>query len=458
MEQITDTICAISTPHGVGGIAVARVSGPDCIAIVDKIWKGKRLADVQSHTCHYGTVSDKNGETLDQGVATVFKAPKSYTGEDTVEISVHGSKFIQRELLTSLCDAGCRMALPGEFTRRAFTNGRLDLAQAEAVADLISSQSRAANRMAVSQMQGGFSSSINRLRDDLVNISALIELELDFSEEDVEFADRTHLKDLLCEIRKKLYAMKQTASTGRAIKEGVKVVIAGATNVGKSSLLNQLLCDDRAIVSDTHGTTRDTIEETVEIGDYIFRFVDTAGLRDTADTVEQIGIERSRKAIESAMIILAVVDGTSKSADTDLQQLMGELSYPKEETKLIVVANKSDLDDYKPFTADTPNPVVKLSAKSGDGMEQLRRELVKAVEKDIDLTSDVIVTNVRHAQILEEALQSTEEALTALNSGISLDIVAEHLRQTIRDLSSLTGQIPSTEILQTIFSRFCIGK
>ncbi len=297
-----DTICAISTAPGTGGIAVARVSGHNAITIVSKIWKGKNLNDVASHSAHLGIVYDSNGEILDEAVATVFRNPNSFTGEDVVELSIHGSRWIQSQLIQSLITAGCRMALPGEFTRRAFAAGRLDLAQAEAVADVISSSSKAAHRMAMSQMRGAFSKKIDAMRDELVQLASLLELELDFSEEDVEFASRNRLLEIADTLSAQLKRAAASFRAGQAIKDGIPVAIVGNTNAGKSSLLNALVEDDRAIVSDIHGTTRDVVEDTIEIGEYLIRFQDTAGLRQTEDPIEQLGIERSHSVASAANI------------------------------------------------------------------------------------------------------------------------------------------------------------
>ncbi len=307
-----DTICAISTAPGIGGIAVIRVSGPDAIANVKKIWKGRDLETVDSHTAHLGKVLDADGEMLDECVATVFKNPASFTGEDVVEVSVHGSKWIQAQLIQSLIAAGCRMALPGEFTRRAFAAGRFDLAQAEAVADVIASSSKASHRLALSQMRGTYSRKIDAMRDELLQLASLLELELDFSEEDVEFASRSRLLELAEDLSLQLSRAAASFKSGQAIKDGIPVAIIGNTNAGKSSLLNALVSDDRAIVSDIHGTTRDVIEDTVLIGDYLVRFQDTAGIRETQDPIERMGIERSRMAADTAKLIIYVVDSSSK--------------------------------------------------------------------------------------------------------------------------------------------------
>lgn len=460
--QTDDTICAVSTPRGIGGIAVIRVSGPKAVAITDTLWRGTTLSNVKSHTAHYGEIIDpeRPDTPLDQCVATVFKAPKSYTGEDTVEISVHGSAWIQRELIRLLIANGCRLAERGEFTRRALTHGRIDLTQAEGIADIIASTSRAAHRIAMSQMKGSISRRLSTLRQQLVDISALLELELDFSEEDVEFADRTRLSRLATDIFDELSRLHSTFKTGNAIKQGIPVAIAGATNAGKSSLLNTLLQDDRAIVSDIHGTTRDTIEETLEIGDYLFRFIDTAGLRHTTDEIERIGIQRSHEAIGHASILLFVIDAC-QTFNPESLQLLNETGS---DTGIIVI-NKTDVADADEISRITQQvramsslPIATISAKNGSGIENLKAMIIDAVSADFPAEEDTIITNLRQAEALGKAATSTQELLTALDAGIPTDLVAQHLRETLSHLSSITGTIPSTEILNTIFSRFCIGK
>ncbi|MCC8174871.1 MAG: tRNA uridine-5-carboxymethylaminomethyl(34) synthesis GTPase MnmE, partial [Bacteroidales bacterium] len=310
--EVNDTICAISTPPGVGGIAVARVSGPLAIDCVSKIWKGTDLHQVKSHTAHLGDILEaRDGASLDQAVVTIFRAPRSFTGEDTVEISVHGSQYVQRELIKLLTEAGARLAGPGEFTRRAFASGRFDLAEAEAVADLIAARSRSAHRLAMSQMRGQLTQRLDQLRDQLIELASLLELELDFSEEDVEFASRSRLASLANDTIAEVEHLLATFSTGQAIKQGIPVAIVGATNAGKSTLLNLLVGDDRAIVSDIHGTTRDTVEDTVEIHGALYRIIDTAGIRDTADPIEALGIERSRQAVARARVVIALLDSTA---------------------------------------------------------------------------------------------------------------------------------------------------
>lgn len=468
-EAINDTICAISTPPGIGGIAVARISGPRAIDIADSIWRGRPLTKVGSHTAHLGIVTDAQGRELDQAVATVFRTPHSFTGENVVEISVHGSRYVQRELIHTLIQGGARMAEPGEFTRRAFAAGRMDLVEAEAVADVIASDSRAAHRIAMTQMRGGVSQRLTELRARLVDLAALLELELDFSEEDVEFADRTRLIDIAGQVHREVLRLHNSFRSGQAIKEGIPVAIVGATNAGKSSLLNVLLDDDRAIVSDIHGTTRDTIEETLEIGDYRFRFIDTAGLRDTSDQIEQIGIQRSRQAIAHARIVICVVDSTIPLPDN----ILDEAAAPAIENDgyLIVLLNKNDLpannaatDAVRNFTrrADiTPGhiAVLPVSAACAQGIDRLRDILLGMADcENASASDDILITNARHAAALQAAAQSSQRAIEALQASVPGDLVAQDIRETIHHLSSITGDIPSAEILSTIFSRFCIGK
>lgn len=447
-EMTTDsTICAISTAPGVGGIAVVRVSGPQAIAVVGRIWRGKDLGTVASHTAHLGRVMQADGAELDQAVATVFRAPNSYTGQDVVELSVHGSVFVQRELLQTLMHAGARMAGPGEFTQRAFMAGKMDLAQAEAVADVIASTSRAAHRVAMSQMRGSFSRRLEQLRTQLVDLAALLELELDFSEEDVEFASRQRLMELAGQVRAEVSRLLGSFSAGQAVKEGIPVAIVGAVNAGKSSLLNALVGDDRAIVSDIPGTTRDTVEETVELGDYRLRFIDTAGLRHTSDTVEQIGIDRARAAIAKARIVIAVTDSTMDAPDPELESALSATPIPH----LIRVNSKADL------TAATG---LAVSTVTGEGLDELRQALIAAAEADTAGAEgeDILVTNARHAQALSDALDAVTRFTRSLADGLPTDLAAHDLRATIQALASITGAISTTDILTTIFSHFCIGK
>lgn len=472
---MNNTICAISTPAGTGGIAVIRVSGPDAFTLTQKIWQGKPLAEAESHTAHLGNIIDpeRPGQPVDQVVATLFRAPRSFTGENTVEISVHGSKWIQREVLRLLIQAGCTLAEPGEFTHRALRNGRIDLAQAEGIADVIAANSRAANRLASTQMRGEYSSRLNSMREALVELASLIELELDFSDQEVEFADRARLREIASALLDQITRLNRSFATGSAIKEGIPVAIAGATNAGKSSLLNALLGDDRAIVSNIHGTTRDTIEDTVEIGDYLFRFIDTAGLRTTSDEIENLGIDRSIKSIENARITILLVDPI---APLPVETVSRILSHIPADTWLLPVVNKSDIAS-SPQVAETLaqlaelqslhlNPSahafspLQISAAEGDGIDALREALcdIIAPEASAESESDIIVTNLRHAQALEQARLSTQNIISGLDSSLPGDFIAQDIRETIFHLSAITTPITTPELLQNIFSSFCIGK
>ncbi|MDE7411281.1 MAG: tRNA uridine-5-carboxymethylaminomethyl(34) synthesis GTPase MnmE [Paramuribaculum sp.] len=457
MNSNNDTICAVSTPAGVGGIAVIRVSGPDAVGIVNSVWQGKDLTQCQSHTAHLGHILDVDGLPLDQCVVTVFRAPKSFTGDDVVEISVHGSRYVQRQLLVVLVSKGARLAEAGEFTRRAFTSGHMDLAEAEAVADVISSSSRAAHRIALNQMRGTYSQRLATLRERLVELTSLLELELDFSEEEVEFASRKQLVAIAGDIKTELQRLTKSFAAGSAIKDGIPVAIVGATNAGKSSLLNRIIGDERAIVSDIHGTTRDTIEETIELGDYTFRFIDTAGLRNTNDTIEQIGIDRSMAAARKAMIVIFVADST-EAIDVSLLRKILEVN-PQAHT--VIALNKIDLDGAGKASADEcPNlPVVKISTLSFDGISPLISFLISYAEKNLDVDqNEILVTNMRHYQALTHALESINRVIDGLDSQLPGDLIAQDLRDTIYHISAITGTITTTEILSTIFSRFCIGK
>lgn len=479
MTQLTnDTICAISTPPGVGGIAVIRISGPQAIEIAERIWSGTPLTQAKARTLHTGMITDpaNNGEMLDQAVAAIFHAPASFTGEDTVELSVHGSRYVQQRLLEILCDNGCRLALPGEFTRRAFANGKIDLAQAEAIADVIASESRAAHRLAASQMKGQFSARLNRLRDKLLEIASLLELELDFSEEEVEFASRSRLTALAQDLHSELTRLADSFAAGNAIKQGIPVAIIGPTNAGKSSLLNLILGQQRAIVSDIHGTTRDTIEDTLAIGDYTFRFIDTAGLRHTDDPIENLGIKRTRQAAANAAITLLVVDATRPlpspadlalpaDSDTDSDSNADAGSHTAKDTRpVILLLNKTDLPGAI-TTLPTPLPyratdIIPFSAHTGEGHDTLLQQLKKhAKALSGDNTQDtILVTNLRHAQALQAAAETTAALLAGLSANIPGDLLAQDLRATIHHLSTITGTLTTPDILTTIFSRFCVGK
>ena len=465
--ETNDTICAISTPPGTGGIAVCRLSGPDAIAIADSVWKGKPLASAATHTAHLGTVLDHDGQPLDQAVATVYRAPGSFTTQDTVEIAVHGSVYIQREIIDSLCAAGARLADPGEFTRRAFVAGRFDLTQAEAIADLISATTRAQQRIALSQMKGSISRRIADLRQQLIDLASLVELELDFSEEDVTFVSRDRLRQLASDIHTHLSSLHRSFAAGQAIKNGIPTAIVGATNAGKSSLLNALTGDDRAIVSDVHGTTRDIIEDTIPLPcGQILRLMDTAGLRRTSDTVEQLGIERTNNAVRRASLIIAVADIT-QSPDT-IRDTVTDLRRNAPDTPVILALNKTDLlpslhpsiiDGMKDI-AGANITVLTISAKTGQGIPELIQTLdtLAAALTETGDTEGLVITNARHAQALSAAAADLTRVIDAIDTQLPGDLLAQDIRQAIHNLAALTGDITSDTLLHTIFSRFCIGK
>lgn len=516
----TDTICAISTAPGTGGIAVIRISGPKAIEITDSLWHGKRLSDVRSHSAHLGKIiNPADEEHIDTAVATVYRAPNSFTGEDTVELSVHGSSYIQSTLLQALTQQGCRIAEAGEFTRRAFTNGKLDLAQAEAVADVIAAKTRSAHRIASDQMHGKFSQRLSELRHRLIDLAALLELELDFSDQDVEFASRSQMLHVANEIITEIDRLARSFANGQAIADGIPISIVGHTNAGKSTLLNTLLQRERAIVSDIHGTTRDTIEETLQIQGTLFRIIDTAGLRETNDPIEAIGIQRTIDAVRRAAIVVWVIDPTcttttgmnpddlirrpsvKDSGQTILQNMSPE-------STLIALINKCDIASETDSLIDIvknelPEETIihSISAKTGQGVEVLLKLIHSAAHID-DLQENVTITNIRHYNALIQARESIRRVISALSpingnniaaaiappvdygindNGnyrnitipdtsdcnaiqplpdmyISADFIAQDLRETIHHLSTITGEITTTDILSTIFSRFCIGK
>ncbi len=470
MEQLAstqhneDTICAVSTPAGKGGIAVVRVSGHDAIGVVMKSWHGADLGSVPTHTLHLGRITDASGETLDEVVAAVFRGPRSFTGEDVVELSCHGSMWVQRQLVALLIANGCRAAEGGEFTRRAFMNGRLDLSQAEAVADVIASESRAAHRIAVSQMRGGFSRMLSGLREKLLEFVSLLELELDFSEEDVEFADRTRLISLAEEINTAVTRLADSFAVGNAIKNGFPVAIVGEPNAGKSTLLNRLLHDDKALVSDIRGTTRDVIEDTIVLGGLTFRFIDTAGIRQTTDTIETMGIERTFKKLDEASIILWMIDGTQP--DENIAAVAADILPHIEGKHLIAVINKIDqldtaaIDSLRQCVASAmpQAAVATISAKADIAVGALEQSLIDAAGTSDTDPNAVIVTNARHYDALVHAGEAIRRALDGLRQGLSGDFVAQDIRECMHYLGEITGEITTHEILGSIFSRFCIGK
>lgn len=463
-----DTICAISTPHGMGAIAVIRVSGSHAFDAVTSVFPrdGKKMPieDIVSHKAFYGHIIYK-GEMLDEVLVTFFKSPHSFTGEDSVEISVHGSVYVQQRLLQVLIAQGCRMAEAGEFTRRAFVNRKFDLAQAEAIADLIESESEAAHRVAVNQLKGGFSKELQMMRSKLLEMTSLIELELDFSEEDVEFADRSQLKALLHETLAHVDKLKDSFRLGNAIKNGIPVAIVGQTNTGKSTLLNALLGEDRAIVSDIAGTTRDTIEETLNINGILYRFIDTAGLRNTDEAIEKIGIERSYRKIQEATIVIGMLDATKdyESTLSAAKEILSKVDL--EHQQLILCINKVDtLDDQgeallgllRQDLDDDDILVICLSAKSRFGLSDLYNTLKHY--QPLSYPDVTLVTNVRHYEALLHASESLKQVQQGLEMNIPTDLISQDLRQALHYLGSITGEITTDEVLGSIFSRFCIGK
>ena len=468
-SSFDDTIAAPATIPGTGAITVIRISGPEALAVAGKVvkCKSKSLESSDANSVRYGIVYREDGSIVDEVLASVFKAPHSYTGEDSVEISCHASSFVASEILHLLCDAGARMAEPGEFTRRAFVNGKMDLAQAEAVADVISSSSSASLKVAMNQLRGGFSSELKEIRKRLLEITSLLELELDFSEEDVEFADRGKLSALLDEVLNHITSLASSFRQGNAIRNGVPVAIVGAVNAGKSTLLNSLLGDDRAIVSGIPGTTRDTVEETMTVDGILFRFIDTAGLRESEDEIEKIGISRSLKKLSEAQIVLVVLDSTDSAEvnETIINDIVSKID-PVEQL-LMVLFNKVDI--IAPNTNvtllnnnvfSTNSKVIKLyiSAKDGSGLDLLKKQLVLS-QKDITLDSDhSIVTNFRHYEALRKAASALEKVRSSVAHGLTPDLLAEDLRDALSHLGSITGEVTPDEVLGQIFERFCIGK
>lgn len=491
------TIAAVSTPAGTGGIAVIRISGPDAIEIVGGAWRGKPLKEIAGHTATLGKYVSTSGELIDECLATLFRAPRSFTGEDVVEISVHGSVWIQREIMADLIRRGARAAGPGEFTQRAFLNGRLDLAQAEGVADLIAASSKAAHDLAVSQTRGRFSREFEALRERLIEFASLLELELDFSEEDVEFADRANLRSLAGAILAKVERLADSYASGAVLKDGIPVVIAGIPNAGKSSLLNMLLGEDKAIVTDIPGTTRDVIEDTAEIDGILFRFTDTAGLRKSDDMVESIGIERAKEKIRTARIVIWVFDPFADAARqiSEIREIMRE----DPDRKLIVLVNKSDLageknhrmtespdtDEFIPETGHLHNEgndtasltegaqrsddadasfesvikdAIPFSAKTGEGFGMLKQRLKEMSYNGYYPGQELIVTNARHYEALTRGAESLRQAIAGIDSNLSADFIAQDVREALHFLGTITGSVTTPDLLTSIFTHFCIGK
>lgn len=458
-----DTICAIATAQG-GAIGCIRVSGPEAIEITSCIFTpaatNRELGDSKPYTLTFGRIYD-GSEVIDEVLVSMFRAPHSYTGENSTEITCHGSAYILQKVLQLLIKNGCRMAAPGEYTQRAFLNGKMDLSQAEAVADLIASSSAATHRLAMSQMRGGFSKELATLRDQLLHFTSLIELELDFSDhEELEFADRSELCQLANNIEKVIARLVNSFNVGNAIKNGVPVAIIGETNAGKSTLLNVLLNEDKAIVSDIHGTTRDIIEDTVNIGGITFRFIDTAGIRETSDTIESLGIERTFQKLDQAEIVLWMIDATN--AQAQITQLAGQLLPRCERKQLILVYNKADLVDniQNSIPDNFPDNVqsITLSAKKREHIEELQRMLITSAHLPTITQNDVIVTNVRHYEALNNALEAIHRVQEGLTNNISGDFISQDIRDCIFHLSDIAGEVTNDMVLQNIFQHFCIGK
>ena len=471
MTNSEECICALATPAG-GAIGIIRLSGSEAIRLTDKVFvsvSGKQLSAAKPNTLHYGEIKDKDGHTIDDVLVSVFRAPHSYTGEDSTEISCHGSRYILQQVLQRLIEVGCRQAEPGEYTRRAYMNGKMDLSQAEAVADLIASTNKATHQMALSQLKGHFSSELTLLREKLLKMTSLLELELDFSDhEELEFADRSELRALAAEIEKKITTLAHSFETGNALKQGVPVAIVGKTNVGKSTLLNRLLHEEKAIVSNIHGTTRDVIEDTTLIDGITFRFIDTAGIRKTDDVVENIGIERTYQKMEEAKIVIWLLDAQPTEAEIE------EMKEKNQGKKLLMVFNKIDeisfdkavlSSDEKSQTSssislsDENVSILNISARTGENVSDLEQALVKAADIPEITENDVIVTSARHYEALLRSDESLSRVLESMDMGMSGDIIAEDLKMVLEELGEITGgQISSQETLNNIFKHFCIGK
>lgn len=465
MSSNQETIVAIASGTG-GAIALIRISGPDAIAIADRIFSGvshKSLTQSKGFTLHYGYIRNELGETIDDVILSLFKAPHSYTGEDMVEVTCHGSTYIQQEILRLFIQNGARMAQEGEFTLRAYMAGKMDLSQAEAVADIIASDSKASLMLASRQIRGGYSEEFSQLRNQLLELVSLLELELDFSEEDVEFADRSRLRAMLDDIQHKIETLSNSFQLGNILKNGVPVAIVGSPNVGKSTLLNALLNEDRALVSDIAGTTRDLIEETINIQGITFRFIDTAGIRDTADPLEHLGIERTLQRLQQAAIVLFMVD-IRESFDTIAQQLT---TYPPQQGQhTVVLLNKTDQANIsqiktlqKQLAQQFGYRVLAISAKQHENLSELTQVLYNCVEADTALRSgQIIVSNARHHEALEAALTATQRAQESLDNDLPGDLLAQDIREVLHHLGTITGEITSQDVLNSIFSKFCIGK
>lgn len=458
-----DTICAIATANGTGALGIIRLSGEKAVEITNRVFEGKNLEDAKSHTVHYGFI--KNGEEMvDEVMVSVFLSPKTFTTENSIEITYHGSPYIGKKILEVLLKNGARMAKAGEFTMRAFMNGRIDLSQAESIADLIASENEASRKVALNQLKGGITNEISVLRTDLLNFVSLIELELDFAEEDVEFADRSALQHLLCRIEEKLRSLLDSFQYGNALKNGVAVAILGKPNAGKSTLLNALLKEERAIVSDIAGTTRDTIEEVIHIKGNAFRLIDTAGLRETTDEIERIGVQKAREKVDQAEILIYLTDANTQDLTEDIAMLQPLL---RPELKTIICATKKDeapVHQHKKMEEDfrlqlvTDFTFIKISAKSNHNLEQLKNELSAYVTQLKTGESNVVITNQRHFEALQKSLDAVERVEEAITSRISTELLAYELRNALEHLGEISGEFTNDEVLGNIFSKFCIGK
>lgn len=450
-----ETIVALATPNGIGAIGVIRLSGPEAIKIINSVFKGKDLEKQDSHTIHFGTIRD--GETIiDEVLVSLFIAPKSYTKENVVEVSCHGSKYIVDAIIKLFIKQGARLAKHGEFTLRAFLNGGLDLSQAEAVADLIASNSKASHQLAMQQMRGGFSDELKTLREQLIHFASMIELELDFGEEDVEFANRDDLKRLILHIHQLIFKLIQSFSLGNVIKNGVPVVIAGKPNVGKSTLLNALLNEERAIVSEIAGTTRDTVEDEINIKGINFRFIDTAGIRETQDIIEAKGVERTFEKIKSSAIVLYLFDAV-ETPETELQEILQNLKevISANNSSLIVVANKADIIDLNLAEVED---VIQISAKEKVNLSALENALLDAVNLSALNSDDVIISNIRHLQALEKTEAALNRVLDGIDNPVTSDFLALDIKQALHYLGEIVGTVTTDDLLDNIFSKFCIGK
>ncbi len=459
----SDTIAALATPAGQGAIAVLRISGKDAFAVCDKIFsskgKNKTISSQKSHTLHFGYIRSKETD-IDEVLVSVFRSPNSYTGEDVIEISCHGSTFVQQKVLETIVAAGARLAEPGEFTLRAFLNGKIDLTQAEAVADLIASDSSSAHQLAMKQMRGGFSGEIKKLREQLIHFASLLELELDFSEEDVEFANREQLKSLIFNLTSHISNLISSFELGNVIRNGVPVAIAGKPNAGKSTLLNTLLNEERAIVTDIAGTTRDTIEETIHIEGITFHFIDTAGIRSSTDIIESIGVARTFEKIKQAAIIIYLFD-PKETSFKELNKIIAELKIDGMDKKAIVVpvANKADRYSATELKKDFPsNEIIFISAKEKTNIDKLKNHLTHLVHADKINLNNAIVTNARHVEALTKTREALHAAYAGLSSGLTTDLVASNIRTALYYLGEITGEITTDNLLENIFSKFCIGK